>query len=97
MGEPVMSRLLIENLATILAITGIIAFVALGPIGRAIARRSEGRDPGPADLGDVEGRLGTLEHQAQRVAELEERLDFAERMLAQRPDVARIPASPEGR
>lgn len=90
-----MSRLLIENLATILAITGIIAFVALGPIGRAIARRIEGRDPVPGDLADVEGRLGTLEQQAQRVAELEERLEFAERMLAERPEVARLPGSPE--
>lgn len=92
-----MSRLLIENLATILAITGIITAVALGPIGRAIARRIEGRDPGPADLGDVEGRLSILEHQAQRVQELEERLDFAERMLAQRQEVARLPGSPEAR
>ncbi len=90
-----MSRLLIENLATILAITGIITSVALGPIGRAIARRIEGRDPGPADLRDVEVRLGTLEHQAQRVQELEERLDFTERMLAQRQEVARLPGSPE--
>ena len=92
-----MSRLLIENLATILAITGMITAVALGPIGRAVARRIEGRDPVPGDLADLEGRLGTLEQQGQRVHELEERLDFAERMLAQRPEAARLPASPEGR
>jgi hypothetical protein len=76
-----MDRLLIENLATILSITGIIGFVALGPIGRALARRIEGRLDG-LDL--VERRLAELERSQHRLAELEERVDFGERLLAQR-------------
>lgn len=91
MGEPLITRLLVENLATILAITGIIGFVALGPIGRALARRIEGREPGGTDLAGLESRLAELEQQARRTAELEERLDFAERMLAQGRDAARLP------
>ena len=56
-----------------------------GPIGKAIAKRIAG--PGhsgsePADLAELRARVDELEGQHQRVAELEERLDFAERMLA---------------
>ena len=69
MAEPLITRLLVENLATILAITGVIGFVALGPIGRALARRT---------------------------SELEERVDFTERLLARDRDAARLPARGEG-
>jgi len=59
-----------------------------GPIGVAIGRRIGGRqahqmDPaGLAELAEVRQRLGELEAQQARVAELEERVDFAERLLA---------------
>ncbi len=48
-------------------------FILRGPLGKALARRLEG---GPAQPQDA-----ALER---RVAELEERLDFAERLLAER-------------
>jgi hypothetical protein len=37
-------------------------------------------------VAELEARVGDLEHQEARVAELEERLDFAERMLAARAE-----------
>lgn len=67
----------------------------LGPIGKAIGRRLEGR----ARLGEdrlaeldarldeweqVQARLEQLESGQVRVVELENRLDFAERMLSER-------------
>lgn len=90
MPEALVTRLLIENLATIVAITGILGFVALGPIGRALARRIEGRG---IEAEDLERRLGQLDLQSRRLQELEERLDFAERLLAQRREVERFPGS----
>ncbi|MDH4348316.1 MAG: hypothetical protein OEW17_05885 [Gemmatimonadota bacterium] len=62
--------------------------LVLYPLMRAIARRIEGRTQAadPALKGEVEelrARLGEMEGLQFRVADLEERLDFAERMLAQ--------------
>jgi len=83
----------------------VIAMIALGffaacalvlyPLMRAIARRIEGRLQGtdPTLKGEVEelrARLGDMEGLQLRVADLEERLDFAERMLAQRREVERL-------
>jgi len=54
-----------------------------GPIGQALGRWIESRaqrgaaPPSP----EVEGRLAELEQMTHRIAELEERLDFAERLL----------------
>lgn len=59
------------------------ASVLVGPIGQAIARRIAGAGPKRDGLSTGEmaaERIGTLEA---RVVELEERLDFAERLLAQ--------------
>ena len=75
-----MDRLLIENLATILSITGLLGFVALGPIGRALARRIEGSADRSVDL--LERRLAELERSHHRLLELEERVEFSERLLA---------------
>lgn len=59
-----------------------------GPIGKAIAGmlESSGSKEGDAVLGsrvaDLEDRLQELALETQRVGELEDRLDFAERLLA---------------
>ena len=73
----------------------------LHPIARAVARRIEGK-LAPADL---DARLEALEQRGmdtgevdltrQRLAELEERLDFAERLLAQPREPERVPGSVE--
>ncbi|MFN0181609.1 MAG: hypothetical protein ACKVZ0_22585 [Gemmatimonadales bacterium] len=59
----------------------------VGPVGQAIARRIAG------DKKDAKSGLSTGEMAAERIAqvehridEMEERLDFAERMLAQTPE-----------
>jgi hypothetical protein len=83
----------------VLAISfGFVAYKLLMPLVRAFAARIEGRGSNPA----LEQRVNELQHQLadaeslqHRVVELEERLDFAERLLAQRDDPARLPA--EGR
>jgi hypothetical protein len=62
-------------------------------VNRALDRRQEARqlaDGGAVtiEVRRLEDRVAALEEQAQRVQELEERLDFAERILAkqgQRP------------
>jgi hypothetical protein len=63
------------------------ATVILWPIVRAFARRIEhkgGSDPElRAEIENLQQRLGDVEVLQNRVAELEDRLDFAERLLAQ--------------
>ncbi len=65
-----------------------------GPLGKAIARRLEGTSAPEqltgAGLAGIAERIADLEQRDARVAELEERLDFAERLLAQR-DAERLP------
>jgi hypothetical protein len=81
----------------LLTVTAGIAAVLIfrGPVGRAIARRIEGTPaPDPAlsaQLAELEHRLAEMEQERSRVAELEERVDFAERLLARgRPEPARL-------
>jgi Tfp pilus assembly protein PilN len=59
--------------------------IILWPIMRAFGRRLEGKGGDAALRAEVEQlqqRLGEVDQLHHRVAELEERLDFAERMLA---------------
>jgi hypothetical protein len=57
------------------------------PIARAYARRLEaGAAPAAGDLAELQERVAELERRDARVLELEERLDFAERLLAQQRD-----------
>lgn len=66
---------------------GLVFFVAV-PVRRAVVRRIEGNaagsDPDPALLGE-------LDHLRDRVGELEERLDFAERLLARQRETSELP------
>ena len=75
--------------AVMIATTLIIGFIVLGivlyPLVRAFARRLEGRGGGGEDARMVEARVVELEH---RLADVEERLDFSERLLAQREPLA---------
>ena len=65
------------------------ATIILWPIVRAFARRLEGKGgPDQALRGEVDqlhARLNDLDALHARVVELEERVDFAERLLAQTP------------
>jgi len=60
-----------------------------GPLGRALAERiagGRGREAGAA-----EPLLTEVEELRRRVGEMEERLDFAERLLARHRDAERLP------
>ena len=65
--------------------TGMVAVVAFSPIGRAIANRIN-RKAGVVDSPELRGAVEDLAERVeglqQQVAELAERQDFAERMLA---------------
>ena len=75
-----------------LIVTGVILF----PLIRAWARKIEGKTSDPTVLAEVEhlrSRVTDLEQVHHRVAELEERLDFSERLLSQSrdPQAVRVP------
>ena len=75
-----------------LAVLGTVLLMAW-PLIRAFARRLEGRSAAAELEGEVETmrvRLDQLEQGQARIAELEERLDFAERMLAQSREPDRL-------
>ena len=56
----------------------------LGPVGAALAKRIAGRREVDADgMAELASRTAELEDRLQGMNELEERLDFAERLLAQ--------------
>ncbi len=84
----------------VLAITfifggGTLFLLAISPIGKALAERIRGK---AADAGELRAALADhkeaveqeLEAVRREVGELAERLDFAERLLAQKRDAARL-------
>ncbi|HEX2219290.1 MAG TPA: hypothetical protein VHG35_10850 [Gemmatimonadales bacterium] len=76
----------LEDVAAVVLLLGVGLILAamLWPLIRAIARRIEGAAPGAAVQGELEAlreRVQQLEAMQPRMAELEERVDFAERLL----------------
>ena len=64
--------------------TGMLGLIAFSPIGRAIAQRIRGPAELPVqEMDELREQVAGL---SQQVAELAERQDFAERMLAQARD-----------
>ena len=53
-------------------------------VGIVMIQRQRRIDRGRRDLDEMDARLDQLEGSERRVAELEERLDFAERLLTQK-------------
>ena len=74
------------ELAMFLAIGAAAVGLLFGPIGSAIARRLAGRsepDDAHAEIDEIRARLtDEADDLRNRLAEVEERLDFAERLLA---------------
>ncbi|MGH7509299.1 MAG: hypothetical protein ACREMZ_07485 [Gemmatimonadales bacterium] len=75
-------------LMIVVAALGLVATtIILWPIVRALARRLEGRGTGDAalraEIEHLHARVGDVDSLQARVLELEERVDFAERLLAQ--------------
>jgi len=66
-------------------------FVLRGPFGRALADRLAGRSGiDDREVRELRGEVDDLRHQ---LTEVQERLDFAERLLAQHREAERLPGA----
>jgi hypothetical protein len=87
------------GIVAIVAFALIAITIILWPVMRALARRLEGKsaDPGLRDeVERLQHRLEELDALQGRVAELEERVDFTERILVrgqESPEPGRLPGS----
>lgn len=83
------------ELAMFLALGATAIGLLFGPIGQALARRLGGRaepDESAAEIERVNERITTeVDDLRARLADVEERLDFAERLLARGGQVDQIP------
>ena len=71
-------------LIPIISVTGFFAWmIAISPVGKAYAERLRGRAHAP-DAGERQELLGAVEQLRREVAELAERVDFTERLLARK-------------
>lgn len=81
-GPPVVLLIVIAALTA--------AVIILWPVMRALGRRLEGKGGGDAalraEVEQMQARLGEVDSLQHRLAELEERVDFTERLLAQAHD-----------
>lgn len=66
---------------------GAAAILAYSPVGKALGDRIRGGAPGAGPDPEI---LNELEHLRQDVSELQERVDFTERLLAQTRESGRI-------
>ena len=88
-------NLLIERLTETAAILmvfilfAVVAIKVLGPLARAWARKLEGKVGDPelrAEIDSLRDQLAEVDGLRGRVQELEERVEFAERLLSQKRD-----------
>lgn len=88
----------------ILAILGIVlGFIVvvkvIGPLMRVWVRKLEGKSAPPelqAEVAQLRDQIAEVEPLRHRVLELEERVEFAERLLAQRKDQDLLPRGGQG-
>lgn len=73
--------------------TGLLGYAGFTLIGALQKRLGQRSDPGlnPDELEALRFQLEDAEQLRNRVAELEERVDFAERLLAKHQEPARLP------
>jgi hypothetical protein len=69
---------------------GTLFLLSVSPVGKALAERIRGHGARPAQDPEL---LADVDALRSEVAELHERMDFAERLLAQRPEQGKIGAS----
>lgn len=72
----------------------ILAIILKGPVGEAIAMRLRGEAASSPELNDAV--LAELDDVRARMYELEERLDFSERLLAQAREPERVAGEQQG-
>jgi len=93
-GPPPMLPMDPSSVVMIVTVSCLAAVCILWPIMRAIGRRLENKSAGDpalrADLEQMHQRLGEVDALQAQVAELEERVDFAERLLARSPETPPI-------
>jgi hypothetical protein len=90
----------LEDMAAVVLLLGVALILAalIWPLIKAIARRIEGGSASAEVQTELEGlreRVRHLEGMQPRMTELEERVDFAERLLAQPQQPARVGARTE--
>lgn len=85
---------MLEEIVAIVMVfgTGMVAFVAFSPIGRAIGERIRGAPGAAASDPELMAEVDQLRHD---VMELQERVDFTERLLARQRDDARLSGGKE--
>jgi hypothetical protein len=79
-----------EEVAAVVLLFGggtVVAF-AFSPIGRAIAARIRGERPTSGPLATDPAVLDELDHLREELGQIQERLDFTERLLADRREPA---------
>ncbi|MEO8451972.1 MAG: hypothetical protein ABI647_19430 [Gemmatimonadota bacterium] len=87
-----------EDVLAIVLIFGGGAFVALSysPIGKAIAARIRGEQALPPSGPTDPAVYDEMDRLRQEMTELQERVDFTERMLAQRNEAPRVGGGSDG-
>ena len=80
------------ELPMIVAFLSVAAIVIMrGPFGRALAERLSGRARTGSEDENVRELKGEVEELRNQLYEVQERLDFAERLLAQQREPERLP------
>jgi len=83
-----------DAVAVLSLVSVVAAAILLFPVMRAWARRLSGDTlelETTREVAELRERMAELEVVAGRVADLEDRVDFAERLLAQRGDAPQLP------
>jgi ubiquinone biosynthesis protein UbiJ len=75
------------------AVVGVLG-VSFSPLGRALARRITGEGRPPRDDAEVEALQGEVAQLRRELDEVQNRLDFSERLLAQVKERG-LPAAPK--
>lgn len=75
---------------------GYTAFILVNALGRKLGHRVQ-PELTPEEVDALRGQAAETDELRIRLAELEERVDFAERLLARQAELDRLPASEEPR
>ena len=93
--NPAVTEQVLVTVAVIAVV--VVVFLLVRPLFQALARRLEGRASSPALQGEVEQlreQVSEVPLLRERLHELEERMEFTERLLAQRRDQELLPKEP---
>jgi Tfp pilus assembly protein PilO len=88
---------ILKVMVVMLAVIGLpMAMIyVVGPLMQSLGQRLAGDAADPGELDALRAEVEALRDLQPRMAELEERLDFAERLLARQDELAQLPHSKE--